>query len=333
MRRTLTALAAVACTHAAVAAPPQAAAPALDSKAWLEAQGLEAAATKEFQDFEAIVARVKGAKDAASAQERVVVFAKGKLAWQSAPKDLVEPAARLTLHSLGRDLDGSGQPTLHFSGFSGGAHCCTTHYVYRLKPQVRRHAAYPAKNVGGTDFMELPGRKAPIMISADDSTAYVFAPYSNSYFPLVVLEVSPKGKFQFAADLMRTRLPGEPPPVCAQPAATANPWLKERCGEFGGAKRKARTAEIQAKLREIKTQRSADKLKWEDYVATGVLSAVAAEVNRYAYTGYGAAGMNWLENTWPGNDAIKLTFLEKLRETRAKSVFVEDLRVLATDTR
>ena len=45
------------------------------------------------------------------------------------------------------------------------------------------------------------------------------------------------------------------------------------------------------------------------------------------------AGMNWLETVWPGNDAIKVTFLDKLRETRVKSVFAEDLRALATDAR
>ena len=46
-----------------------------------------------------------------------------------------------------------------------------------------------------------------------------------------------------------------------------------------------------------------------------------------------AAGMNWLETVWPGNDAVKVTFLEKLRETRAKSAFADELRVLATDVR
>jgi hypothetical protein len=306
---------------------------AQESQAWLESQGLEAAASRTFQEFEAVVARVKGAKDATAAQERVIVFRQGKPAWQSSEKELAEPAVKFTLHSLGRDLDGGGQPDLHFSAFSGGAHCCTTHYVYRLKPQVRRFAVYAAKNVGGTDFIELPGRKTPVMISADDSTAGEFAPYANSFFPVIVLEVSPKGRFQFAMDLMRTRLPGMPPPVCSQPVATTNPWLKDRCGEFAGAKRKARVAEIQAKLKEIKSAREADKIKWDDYLATGVLSAVAAEVNRYAYTGFGAAGMNWLETVWPGNDAVKLKFLEKLRETRAKSAFADDLRVLATDAR
>ena len=311
------------------------ASPALaqESRAWLESQGLEAASSKEFQEFEAVVARLKGAAEGAAGEARVVVFRQGKPAWQSSAKDLVEPAERFVLHSLGRDFDGSGQPQLHFSGYSGGAHCCTTHYIYRLKPQVRRLAVYPAGNVGGTDFIELPGRKTPVMISADDSTANLFAPYSNSYFPLVVLEVSSKGRFRFAQDLMRTRLPGMAPPVCGQPTATANPWLKERCNEFTGVSRKARTPEIQAKLRQIKSARSADKIVWDDYAATGVLSAVAAEMNRYAYTGYAAAGMKWMDSVWPGNDRVKGAFLEKLRESRAKSVFADDLRVLSTDTR
>lgn len=311
------------------------AAPALaqDSKAWLESQGLEAEDTKAFQDWEAVIARVKGAKDAAAAQSRVLVFAKGgKLAWQSNAKEN-EPAEKWTIHSIGRDLDGDGNPDLHFSGFTNGAHCCTTHYVYRLKPQVKKLAAYPARNVGGGDFVDLPGRKTPIMVSADDSSALEFAPYANSYFPAVILEVSPKGRFQLAVDLMRSKLPGTPPPVCTTAVAATNPWLRERCGEFAGDKRKARVAEIAAKLREIKGERAADKLKWDDYVGRGILAAVAAEMNRYTYTGFGSAGQNWLETVWPGNDAVKVRFLASLRKTQAASVFAEDLRIIAQDVR
>ena len=85
---------------------------AQESKAWLESQGLEAAANKEFQEYEAVVARVKGAKDSLAAQERIVLFRQGKVAWQTNPKELVEPATRFTLHSLGRDINGDGQPDL-----------------------------------------------------------------------------------------------------------------------------------------------------------------------------------------------------------------------------
>jgi hypothetical protein len=305
---------------------------AQDSKAWLDSQGLEAVDTKSHQEFEAVVARIKGEKDAATGQDRVVIFKQGKPAWQSSPKE-TEPGSRWTLHSMGKDLDGDGQPDLHFSSFTGGANCCTTHHVYRLKPQVKRLAAYSAGAVGGGEFIEVPGRKAMIMISADDSSANAFAPYANSYFPVMILEVGSKGRMQFASDLMQSRLPGMPPPVCALPIATSNPWLKERCAEYTSSRRKSRTDDIKAKLAGIKSDRSADKLKWEDYFQNGVLATVSAEMNRYTYTGHGNAGMNWLETVWPGNDAVKLKFISTLRQTQSKSVFAEDLRNLASENR
>ena len=307
------------------------AANAQDAKAWLESQGLESVDAKNFQEFDVVVARVPGAKDPVAEQQRVVILKQGKPVWQSAKE--AEPASRYTLHSIGRDLDGDGQPDVHFSSYSGGAHCCTTHHVYRLKPQVRKTATYNAGNAGGGEFIDLPGRKAPIMVSADDSSANAFAPYANSYFPLVILEVSPKGRFQFAQDLMQTKLPGQPPPVCAQPAVSGNPWLKERCAEFVGTRRQSRNTDIKTRLAEIKSTRAADKLTWEDYYGRGVLSAVSAEMNRYTYTGHGNAGFNWLEATWPGNDAVKLRFVTTLRQAQAKSIFAEDLKALASESR
>jgi hypothetical protein len=306
---------------------------AQDSKSWLEAQGLEAGEPKVLQDLEIVIARVKGVTDPKQAQERIIVFAKGKPVWQTSAKENDPAIVKWTLHIVGTDLDGDGQPDMHFSGNTGTARCCTTHYVYKLKPKVVRTGVYPANSVGGGEFLEVPGRKSPIMVTADDSAAQGFAPYANSYFPAVILEVNPKGRFQFAADLMRSKLPGQPPPVCAQPAAVANPWLKERCGEYVTSRRNARTAEIKAKLSEIKQGRSADQLKWDDYYATGVLAAVSAEMNRYAYTGHSGAAMNWLEQLWPGNDAVKLKMLNTLRTAWAKSVFAEDLKALASDYR
>ena len=300
-----------------------------DAAAWLEAQGLEATETKAFQDLEIVVARVKGAKDAKSAEERVAVLKAGKPLWQTNPKE-TDPGSKWTIHSVGRDLDGDGQPDMHISSFSGGAHCCTTHQVLKLKPQLRRVAAYSAGNVGGGEFLEIAGRKAPVMISADDSSAFAFAPFANSYFPVMILEVGPKGRMQFARDLMQSKLPGQPPPICTNPVATGNLWLKERCGEYSSTRRQERTGQIKTRLAGIKSGRSADKLKWEDYFENGVLAAVSAEMNRYAYTGHGHAALNWLETVWPGNDAIKVRFVNTLRQTQGKSVFAEDLRGLAS---
>ena len=319
---------AVAALIAAVALP----AGAQDAKSWAESQGLDATDIKPFQEFEAVVARVKGASDPKAAEERVAILKQGKPVWQSNPKE-TDPGSKWTIHSIGRDLDGNGQPDLHVSSHSGGAQCCTTHHVIQLKPQVKRLAAYSAGSVGGGDFLEVAGRKSPVMISADDSSANAFAPYANSYFPVMILEVGPKGRLQFARDLMQSRLPGMPPPVCTTPTATANPWLKERCGEYTAMRRNERSKQIQARLATIKSSRSADKLKWEDYFENGVLAAVSAEINRYTYTGHGNAGMLWLEQVWPGNDAVKVKFVNTLRQTQAKSVFAEDLKGLASDYR
>ncbi len=298
---------------------------AQDSKAWLEKENLDALDTKAFNEFEAVVAKAKG-----GGEQRAIVFNKGKPAWQSTPKD-TDPGSKWTIVSIGRDLDGNGQPDVHFSTNTGGATCCTTHHVYQLKPQVKRLAAYQAGSMGGGDFIEVPARKAAVMVSADDSSANAFAPYANSYFPLLILEVGSKGRLQFAQDLMQSRLPGQPPPVCTQPLAGANPWLKERCAEYTSSRRQARTNEIKTRLAAIKSQRSADKLKWEDYFENGVLAAVSAEINRYAYTGHGAAGMSWLETVWPGNDAIKAKFIATMRQTQGKSVFAEDLKGIASN--
>jgi hypothetical protein len=281
---------------------------------------------KSFNEFEAVVAHPKG-----GGEQRAIIFGKGgKPAWQSSPKES-DPGSKWTIQSIGRDLAGNGQPAVHFSSNTGGANCCTTHHIYQLKPQVKRLAVYSAGSMGGGDFIEVPGRKAPVMVSADDSSANAFAPYANSYFPLLILEVGPKGRLQFAQDMMQSRLPGQPPPVCTQPLASANPWLKERCAEYTTSRRQARTAEIKARLSSIKANRSADQLKWENYFENGVLAAVSAEINRYAYTGHGAAGFNWLETVWPGNDAVKGKFVATLRQTQAKSVFAEDLKSIATN--
>lgn len=304
---------------------------AQDANAWLESQGLAATHAQAFQDLDIVVARLKAAPDPKSPEERVVVLKKGKVQWQTNPKE-TDPSSKWTVHALGRDLDGDGQPDLHVSSFSGGAHCCTTHQIVRLKPSVRRTAVYSAGNVGGGEFLDVPGRKAPVMISADDSSANAFAPFANSYFPVMILEVG-RGRLQFARELMQTRLPGQPPPVCATPLAASNLWLKERCGEYTTSRRQERTAQIKARLADVKASRSSDKLKWDDYYENGVLAAVSAEMNRYTYTGHGNAAMNWLETVWPGNDAVKVRFVNTLRQTQAKSVFADDLRALAGGAR
>jgi hypothetical protein len=273
---------------------------------------------KVFEDLE--IAVVKGDGD-----EKVVVQKAGKVLWQSGPKDAA-PGSKWSIHALGKDLNGDGHPDMHLTSVSGAN---TTHHVVQLKPQVKRIAVQPMGGVGGSEFIDVPGRKAPVMISADDSSANVFAPYATSYFPLVVLEVG-KGRFQLAKDMMQSRLPGQPPPICATPAPGGNAWLRERCNEFATVRRNERASQVKQRLESVKSTRSADKVKWKDYVDKGAAGAIAAELNRYAYTGHGAAGLNWLEAIWPGNDMNKAELITNLRQTHSQSAFAEDLRGLTS---
>jgi hypothetical protein len=300
---------------------------AQDVKSLLEAQGLEIGDTKTFQDVEAFVARVKGAKDPAAAQERIVVISAGKKAWESTDKD-VAPASRIEIKSIGRDLNGDGHPDLLFSAFSGGAHCCLTYYVYSLKPKFARIATFASGNSGATGFIDIPGRKKPVVFSADDISAYSFTNYAGSVFPMVVLEVGDKGHFSFAPDLMKPKLPGMPPPVCTMPGLKLESFQQRVCDEYATAKRRDRVAKIKAQLADIKVGRDYGKVPWDDYWKTGMMAEMAGELDRYAYTGYGTAGFGWLDSVWPGNDAVKARFVAMYNENKAKSQFVEDLKAL-----
>ena len=135
MRIAVLALAATLALPALAAKPPE---PVLDAKAWLESQGLESAKIEPLQDLEVVVARLKGTTDPKAAEERVIVFRRAS-PWQSNPKE-TDPGSKWTILSVGRDLDGDGQPDVHFSSNSGGQGCCTTHYVFKLKPKVKRLA-------------------------------------------------------------------------------------------------------------------------------------------------------------------------------------------------
>ena len=83
------------------------------------------------------------------------------------------------------------------------------------------------------------------------------------------------------------------------------------------------------KLAGVKQGRAKDQVTWDDYAASGVLVAIAAEVSRYTYTGHGVAGFTWLEKVWPGNEAVKVKLVNDLRATWAKSTFADDIRGMA----
>ena len=107
---------------AAMAGLVMASAFAQDPGTWLESQGLEASDTKTFEEFVAVVAHVKGPTDPAAGAERVVVFRQGKPVLETSAKE-APAGSRWSIRSIGRDLDGDGEPDLHLSSFTGSGNC------------------------------------------------------------------------------------------------------------------------------------------------------------------------------------------------------------------
>ena len=115
----------------------------------------------------------------------------------------------------------------------------------------------------------------------------------------MILEVGPKGRMQFARDLMQTRLPGHAAARVRAARSRRQPVAEGALRRVHGRAAASAPSRSRRGWRASRRARSADKLKWEDYFENGVLAAVSAEMNRYTYTGHGNAACNWLEKVWP----------------------------------
>ena len=117
----------------------------------------------------------------------------------------------------GRDVTGRGEPDMIASLYTGGAHCCTIHYVFELEPQFKLLATL---NDADDDLAHFERMR-------DGHYYYVTADWTFAYWPtcfacspsevVTLLWVDDKngGGFHLAMDQMRT-----PPPTVAE-------WDKE----------------------------------------------------------------------------------------------------------
>jgi hypothetical protein len=117
----------------------------------------------------------------------------------------------------GTDLTGLGRPDMIVSTFTGGAHCCTTHYVFEMEPQFRLLATlYDAHD----DLAHFERAK-------DGSYDYVTADWTFAYWPdcfacspsevvtLRFVNDAKGGAYHLALDKMQ------------KPALTQTEWDKE----------------------------------------------------------------------------------------------------------
>lgn len=137
-----------------------------------------------------------------------------------------------------RDLDGDGLADLHAWFWSGGAHCCITHLVFRGGAAGAVASPPPAWRLeqghgDAAEFAALAGYPRPVMRVPDTSSAYVGGAFVDmAAFPFVV-EAAADG-FRLAAPLMRPARPGEGPAALAQGPPAWTSFLRTRAdGEPG----------------------------------------------------------------------------------------------------
>ncbi len=121
----------------------------------------------------------------ASHTDILAVIENGELIWSQAGFYLQFGAPPGQDIAPGTDITGSGVPELLISEYSGGAHCCTTYYVYAFEPFFRRLAVIPTLDAGAR-FEDLDGKPGLEVVTADMTFAYWNTYYAASPKPRVV---------------------------------------------------------------------------------------------------------------------------------------------------
>jgi hypothetical protein len=95
------------------------------------------------------------------------------------------------LHELtGKDITGSGYPSLIVETYSGGAHCCFNTQVYELGPRLNKVLDTKPNNCG-VRFQDLEGKGIYTATTCDDVFAYKYCPFAYSPAVRVVMRYVP----------------------------------------------------------------------------------------------------------------------------------------------
>jgi hypothetical protein len=86
----------------------------------------------------------------------------------------------------GTDITGDGVADMVLLSYSGGAHCCSTYYIFAFEPFFRQLAVIETQD-SGARFESKPGLTGLAMITGDNTFAYWNTYYAASPAPEVIL--------------------------------------------------------------------------------------------------------------------------------------------------
>lgn len=108
-----------------------------------------------------------------------------ELFYQGQSQQSIEASAYNHAEFRVQDLDNDDMPEVVVQDFSGGAHCCTNHVVYRWQPDSEDFTALETgyRDGLGGEFRDLDGDGYSEFMTVDNAFLYRFSSYAGSYPP------------------------------------------------------------------------------------------------------------------------------------------------------
>lgn len=111
------------------------------------------------------------------------------------------------LPMVGKDITGDGIPDLVVEGYSGGAHCCFTYFIFSLGAQFKKIAELYGYD-SQFEFLDLDGDNVLEIRGRDVTFAYWETSFAESPAPVIILRYD-GNTYSLATTLMKQPPPGE----------------------------------------------------------------------------------------------------------------------------
>jgi hypothetical protein len=112
------------------------------------------------------------------------------------------------LTAMGKDITGTGRPTLVLEEVTGGAHCCLVLHIFEIGKEFRKIATLDVKDAMNSCFKDLDGDANLELMTRDVTFAYWRTSFGDSPMPDVILRFH-NGAYRVATDLMRKPAPAD----------------------------------------------------------------------------------------------------------------------------